>query len=100
MKQGCCDLRIVICGMKIHAVVRKTHCILPQRQHRTSRIRLIHYNNLFTRVNMTNIEGVIKEKDRKSEEVKNVLHLALFHLNIATSCVKLANLRNRFYGRQ
>jgi len=41
MKQGCCDLRIAIRGMKTHAVVRKTHYILPQEQHRTSKIWLV-----------------------------------------------------------
>jgi hypothetical protein len=35
--QGYYDLRIALYGVKIHAVARKTHCILPQEQHRTSK---------------------------------------------------------------
>ena len=39
--QGYYDLRIAICGVKGHVVVLgRTHCILPQEQHRTSMVRL------------------------------------------------------------
>jgi len=53
---------------------------------------------------VNNIESlVIAERtkhSRKPEEVKNVLHLAIFHLNTTTYCVNMIIRRNRFYGRQ
>lgn len=50
MKQGYCDLRIVICGMKFNAVIRITHCILPQGQQSIANLafnydkQIIHVN--------------------------------------------------------
>ena len=47
VKQGYCDLRIVVCEMKINTAIRIIHCILPQGQHGIENQELMITSKLF-----------------------------------------------------